>query len=117
MALSQVSYVSVDSDDATLFSFFSNDLSSRLITCHTLRLANARQSNTLFLSINESFKINNGEVQLKDSNIKRHLSVATSKRHLRRTNSATNAGRELGRFETQWLGEKCLKKPIAQVIS
>ncbi len=113
--LGQVSFVSVDKTDPCIFSFFSNDMSSRLITAHCLRLATDKQSEMILLAVNESFKINNGQVVVKGGNIKRHMSTAGSKKGLKRSTSATNSGRELGRFETAWLGMKCLGKPLSQV--
>ncbi len=116
--LSQVTFIAVDPVDPCVFSFFSSDLVSRLITCHALRLANDKQTDMILVAVKEAFKISNGEVQIKDGNIKRHLSMSTkTQRGLRRQNSAVNAGREMGRFETAWLGQKCLHKPLNQVMS
>lgn len=106
VSLSQVSFVAVHLEDSCVLSFFSHENVTRLTVCHAVRTATSKLAKQLLLVLNESFRIQNGEVSAPrtQKEIKRHMSNAGSKKNIQRKTSATNLGRELARYETVWLG-------------
>jgi hypothetical protein len=110
--LTQVSFACPVAADKSRLAFVTNDLASRLITCHVLRLGNAKQVATFVTAVSESFRLNNGEIGLYKGDIKKHLAKAAKQNAV---DFALNSGRELGRFTTQWLGFKQYKKTLNQI--
>lgn len=118
VSISNISFVSVDPNNSNIFSFFSHEDSSRLTTCHTVQLSSAKNTKNLLLFVNETFRMQNGEVEAPKTakDIQRQVSMASGKKGERRRSSFANFGRELARYETSWLGEAIFPRHQPQQI-
>eukprot|EP00049_Salpingoeca_infusionum_P013401 m.250470 g.250470 ORF g.250470 m.250470 type:complete len:775 (+) comp15437_c0_seq1:47-2371(+) len=97
--IQHVSFVSQDSVDESLVSFFENVASLRLITCHTFRIS--KDPHLIPVAINEAFKALKGEKVEQKKGIRRK---STSKKDALRASTARKVTVEKGDLVQEYPG-------------
>ncbi|EDQ85658.1 uncharacterized protein MONBRDRAFT_29090 [Monosiga brevicollis MX1] len=98
--IEEVSFVAQDAYDQQLVSFFENDKSMRLITCHTVRIA--RDGHAIPVAINEAFKALKGEITVEPKPGKSKRRKSTSKKDALKQSTAKSTTLEKGNLQQSY---------------